>query len=131
MIKSQIFFLKDVLEINGEFKPNIYQRLVHKGHYFRDLTMIRKVLAKYSEILHQPLNIDLTFEPTIPLSIKSKIYYKCLISQKKLPPKSLNKWLIEFPNFDFSTFYRQKLCHMHVIKVKEFLFKVIHHICYL
>ena len=85
--------------------------------------MIRKVLTKNSEILQQPLNIDLTFEPTILLSIKSKIYYKCLISKKKLPPKSLNKWLIEFLNFDFSTFYRQKQSFL----LKEFPFKVIHH----
>ena len=58
--------------MNGEFKPNIYERLVYKGHYLRDLTMIHKVLTKYFEILQQPFNIDLTFEPTIPFPLKVK-----------------------------------------------------------
>ena len=48
---------------------------------------------------------------------------------KKLPPKSLNSWKRLFPEFSFETFYLNKLKPMHIAKVKEFLFKVIHNIC--
>ena len=41
---------------------DIYQRLIDKRHYFRNMTLLRKALLPYSDILqeHVPNNNDLT-----------------------------------------------------------------------
>ena len=50
-------------------------------------------------------------------------------AQKKFMPKSQFFWLRQFPNFEFKIFDHNKLKSMYIVKVKEFLFKVIHNIC--
>ena len=135
MINSNIIYVKDILQFNGKFMSDIYQRLNDKRHYFRDITLLRKALLPYTNLLHEnvPYNINMNqvnIEPTfIEIPPKSNYFYKIFVEKKQLAPKSLIQWQREFPLFSFPLFYEQKLQYMHVIKIKEFLFKVIHHIC--
>ena len=99
--------------------------------YYRDLTL-RKALNQYKRLFAIPDNtcqnvLAVLNEPKV--YYKSKPYYNVLKVQKELATKSFSFWKKEFENFDFSLFYKNKLKNMHIAKIKEFLFKIIHNIC--
>ena len=61
MINSNIIYVKDILQFNGKFMSDIYQRLNDKRHYFCDMTLFRKALVPYNNLLHEnvPYNINM------------------------------------------------------------------------
>ena len=95
MIDSNFIYVRDIMLQNGTLVPDIYDRLNNKIHYFRDMTLVRKGLRQYRQILNNedrylPNLMDNEQELTFPS--KSKIYYQKLKEQKELPPKSFNYW---------------------------------------
>ena len=127
MINANVFFFKDVLLPNRKINSTFYENLRNKSHYFRDVTLITKSIRKYKTFLNNEFN-NIEFDIENKIFIKSKPYYELLKTHKQLPPKSFNFWSNCFPTFSFKTFYNNKLHSMHIAKIKEFLFKIIHNI---
>ena len=46
------FFFKDVLLPNGKINPTFYENLRNKSHYFRDVTLITKLIRKYKTLIN-------------------------------------------------------------------------------
>ena len=129
MIEAGLLYVKDIINADGTFKLNIYERLINKMNYFRDRTILGKVIRGYNkyfnafEMPHIEIDNNMNFEN------KSKYYYLNLKKHKELTPKCLNSWKLEFNDFTFKQVYLNKIKPMHIAKVREFIFKIIHHIC--
>ena len=128
MINANIVFLKDVLLPDGKINPTIYENLKNKADYFRDITLITKSMRKYRTLMNSDQPVYVGTEEKVQIFVKSKPFYELLKSHKQLLPKSLHFWMGCFPEFNFGSFYKNKLHSMHVAKIKEFLFKTIHNI---
>ena len=102
-----------------------------KTYYFTDLTKIRKSLNQFKDIYSstEAVNTDIKIILQVNMHPKSKLYYLSLKKQKELRPNSFNFWQNKFETFSFKNFYQNKIRKMHIAKIKEFLFKIIHNIC--
>ena len=128
MIDVNLLFFKDVVLHNGKINGHVYNSLQNKIHYFKDITMINKLVRRHKNIICENININNPEENTIHVYKKSKQYYTSLKIQKQLQPKSFNFWANQFEEFSFEKFYNNKIKPMHVAKVREYLFKIIHNI---
>ena len=94
------------------------------------MSKIKHALKKFKYIFS---NVDVTPYLDLPFTLnifnRSKLYYLNLKSKKELEPKSFNRWRTDFPDFEIENLYIKKLKPLKVIKVKEFLFKILHNIC--
>lgn len=128
MIEANIIYITDVYDASGKIRSDVYEKLPCKFHYFRDITLLQKTVSPFKEYFREETIENLEKEIYIPI-YTSKPFYIMLRDQKKLPPKSLNFWVKEFPNFTFTKFYELKLKHLHIAKIKEFMYKIINNIC--
>ena len=113
---------------NGKINADIYNSLQNKIHYFKDITMINKLVRRHRNIICENINTVLIILKKIHVFKKSKQYYNSLKIQKQLQPKSFNFWANQFEDFSFEIFYNNKIKPMHVAKVREYLFQIIHNI---
>jgi len=132
MIEVGICYIKDILSDDGKVLENIYLRLKTKADFFRDISLLGRCLVPYKTLRYENATTNREKENIVKekfLFHKSKFYYNTLKSQKELIPISLNYWKKEFHNFRYSVFYENKIKYLYIIKIREFLFKVIHNIC--
>ena len=50
MISSNFWYMKDIPNIDGSYKQNIFQRIVVKSQYFTDMSKIKHALKKFKYI---------------------------------------------------------------------------------
>ena len=74
MIDINLLSFKDIVLQNGKINPDIYNSLQNKKHYFKDITMINKLV-----------NMNNHVENTIHVYKKSKQYYTSLKIQTSFP----------------------------------------------
>ena len=73
MIDLNIIFVKDILNMNGTIKTNIFNELTIKVNYFSDLYCIKKALYKNKPIYLNEHNVDCNI-----VKDYCKIWYKIL-----------------------------------------------------
>ena len=119
-----------MLETNGSLKTTIYTELRNKNTYFKDLTMISKIIKEFKTLINAGNDEIAETDPGIleykSIYARSKPFYNEMKRLKELTPKSHSFRIRLFPSF---TFYSNKLEPMKVAKIKEFLFKVQHNMC--
>ena len=129
MINSGIITIRDVLDINGSYRNDIYNRLLNKNSFFSDVYKIKECIRKYKYLYTSEGDINLTDKIPSIIHKKSKPYYIVLKQQKEIIRDFQSLWANDIEHFDFNIFYVNKLRNMNIIKVREFLFKIVHRIC--
>ena len=112
MIEANFIYLRDIIQTNGDMKPTIYNQLKNKTTYFKDITLIIKILKEFKNVINSneemqefiPANIEYKHVPS-----KSKTFYLKLKHLKELVPKAQSYWIREFPNYSFEIFYLNKI----------------------
>ena len=129
-IDKGFLFVRDVILPDGRINPDIYDQLQDKRHYFRDMTVINKSLSpfrelRYSQSLFEHIDEEYNFD-----LLKSNYFYRKLIVQKQVLPKCINYWSRQFDSaLDINQFYVKKLKPLKDVKVKQFVYKILHNIC--
>ena len=65
MIDVNLLFFKDVVLHNGKINADVYNSLQNKIHYFKDITMINKLVRRHKNIICENININNPEENTI------------------------------------------------------------------
>ena len=129
-IDEGLLFVRDTILPDGRIKPSIYNNLNDKRHYFRDMTLIIKSILPYKTLRYKQEHVEQVTELHNFEIQKSNVFNKELVVQKQLLPKCTSYWSHQFNIiFDINQFYMRKLKPLQDIKVKEFVFKILHNIC--
>ena len=82
-IECGIIYVRDVLQENGYFMQNIYERLNKKTSYLRIINMIKEALRPYRQIRFLGRDEYSFLEPFLDIEGKrSKWFYKELLKKK-------------------------------------------------
>ena len=130
-IQSNILYVRDVLDQNGKFRMGLYAQLQNKQYYFRVITQISQSLEQYANYRYADIPYHIAPDNNIANieNRKSKCFYDNIICQKVLPPKTTNKWHLEFNSeINWSLIAQYKLKKQLFVKITEFNFKVLHNI---
>ncbi len=112
---------------DGKFRPDIYENIQAKQHYFRTMSMISSALQLYkgfhfsNEQLHDDHNLQ--SEMT---NKKCKYFYSKLLCQTAVEPHFKQKWSLDFhTEIDCVEIYRNKLKAQPEMKIAEFNYKLV------
>ena len=133
MIDIGLIYIKDVVKTDGSLKTTIYTDLRNKNTFFKDFSLISKIIQEFKTLINAGNDEITETNPGIieykSIYARSKPFYNEMKRLKELTPKSHSFWIRLFPSFTFKAFYSNKIEPIKVAKIKEFLFKVQHNIC--
>ncbi len=141
-IKSGIFYVKDLFDINGTLltEQRIIEKLIVKanwfGEYYKIKKIFKKLTAKYDTSLAEFVNIKKSWTLLHSNSVyclktqKSKFYYNIMIDKKAEPNYMLKKWERDFTldNTHWKNIYNDKIWQIKDKKLAEFNYKFLNNI---
>ena len=143
-IECNILYVRDLVDENGDFKKDdeLHSMIENKRNIMSQLFMIKKyVFQKFKTFdLSNAQHVKINTMPNIfykykyfdVIHVKSKFYYKCIISKKVSRGNMETIWSRKF-NFDNSntvwkSVYKQKIINMDIAKLAEFNYKMLNNI---
>ena len=125
-IDSGYIYIKDILNIDGTFKEDIFTILSNKQSYFRTIYSLKSCLKAYNEIrFSNVFGVQYENNTKDKSNKKCKDFYKVLISKKIINNKCCNRWSTLFDeDITNEFFYINKMKHIFDGKVEEFNYKL-------
>ena len=120
-IASGILQVKDVIDVNGYIKQNIYNILVNKKHYFRTMSLLIQALKPYKNLRYSTGTITINRNESM-IDLKCKHFYTQIVQQKVLNSKQFKRWKDLDNECDL---YKNKCSYQFEVKIAEFNYKLI------
>jgi exonuclease III len=129
-IDSDILYIRDVVDPNGNINENMYNKLRNKREYIFITEQIMCALIPYKNYRFAQNDLIQDKEPMRKedfIGKKSKDFYIKLIKNKCIPPKMTNTWCQEFniQEINWKEIYEQKLKTALDARMSEFNFKIL------
>ncbi len=139
-IDSNIIWVKDLKIANGKIDQQyIYSKLTRKANWFSEYMQVMKALQPYKHMfivdnipqaLHDMPSLSICENETIHEigGLKTKFFYKLLLSQKFEKPHMEMKWRDTFnlgPETEFTRTYHSKIITIRETKLSEFNYKIL------
>ena len=131
-INSNILFVKDILDEDGNLLPNIHHHIQNKNLFLPTISRIVQSLKpfKHLRFIVEQVNADiedLTLE--IYFNKKCKWFYEKIVSQKYKKNNMINRWSrILDCTFNCKDFYLNKMKFITEVKIAEFNYKIFNNI---